>query len=242
MRMRQALMGGFLPQKADGGPVESEMDTMVNMGMDAMKQHYGIVNTVAPNPTLQQQLNEENNAKLPLGMKMTQDGQNIDLGRAAADQIRMITEMASDPKYAEKLKEIGKQYGYENMTAEEFQKIGDQIANDIQFETNRFIPGTESHRLDQVAKSINSSGNSSGSRLETAKQDQTTQKRELVGSMSGGGGGVNVVNAPPVQGASGGGEETPIAMPGEKMHDSSPYMKPKFGLIHENLIDPSEMM
>ena len=197
MRMRQALMGGFLPQKADGGEVST--DAVVNMGMDAMKKHFGITNTVAPTPMMQNALNEENNKKLPLGLKMTEDGQNIDLGRGVADQVRMVTEMASDPKYAEQLKEIGKQYGYDNMTAEQFQKIGEEIAAEMQFETNRFIPGTESHRLDSVAQSINSStsSNNSGTRLETAQQDKGDTKRALQNDLASLGGNVQMVNAEP---------------------------------------------
>tara|TARA_B100000427_G_scaffold289580_1_gene265366 strand:+ start:7717 stop:10158 length:2442 start_codon:yes stop_codon:yes gene_type:complete len=245
MRMRQALMGGFLPTYSKGGKLqekseggEVDMDNLVNMGMDAMKQHFGITNTVAPNPALQAELDEENNKKLPLGLKMTQDGQNIDLGRAAADQVRMVVDMAQDPKYAEKLKEIGKQYGYENMTAEQFKEIGEEIAQDVKFQTNQFIPGTESHRLAQVASSINSSG----SRLESAKQDETSKKKELqVAAMSGGGGGVNVVNAPPID-TGGGAEDVPLALPGEERHDSHDYMMPKFGLIQESMINPSELM
>lgn len=235
-RMRQALMGGFLPQKSEGGEVES-MDSIVNMGMDAMKQHFGITNTVAATPMEQAALDQENNKKLPLGLKMTADGQNIDLGRAAADQARMIGEMASDPKYADKLKEIGKQYGYDNMTAEQFKQIANDIANDIQFETNRFIPGTESHRLDTVAQSINNSGG----RLETAQQDKTQQKSKMR-QMATVGGGTEVITPAPIQQGGGGGDQVPLALPGETHHDSHDYMTPKFGLIHESLVDPSELM
>ena len=235
-RMRQALMGGFLPQKSEGGEVES-MDSIVNMGMDAMKQHFGITNTVAASPMEQAALDESNNKKLPLGLKMTADGQNIDLGRAAADQARMIGEMASDPKYADKLKEIGKQYGYDNMTAEQFQQIANDIANDIQFETNRFIPGTESHKLDTVAQSINNSGG----RLETAQQDKTQQKSKMR-QMATVGGGTEVITPAPIQQGGGGGDQVPLALPGETHHDSHDYMTPKFGLIHESLVDPSELM
>ena len=235
-RMRQALMGGFLPQKSEGGEVES-MDSIVNMGMDAMKQHFGITNTVAASPMEQAALDESNNKKLPLGLKMTADGQNIDLGRAAADQARMIGEMASDPKYADKLKEIGKQYGYDNMTAEQFKQIANDIANDIQFETNRFIPGTESHRLDTVAQSINNSGG----RLETAQQDKTQQKSKMR-QMATVGGGTEVITPAPIQQGGGGGDQVPLALPGETHHDSHDYMTPKFGLIHESLVDPSELM
>ena len=235
-RMRQALMGGFLPQKSEGGEVES-MDSIVNMGMDAMKQHFGITNTVAATPMEQAALDQENNKKLPLGLKMTADGQNIDLGRAAADQARMIGEMASDPKYADKLKEIGKQYGYDNMTAEQFKQIANDIANDIQFETNRFIPGTESHRLDTVAQSINNSGG----RLETAQQDKTQQKSKMR-QMATVGGGTEVITPAPIQQGGGGGDQVPLALPGETHHDSHDYMTPKFGLIHESMVDPSELM
>ena len=242
MRMRQALMGGFLPQKADGGEVST--DAVVNMGMDAMKKHFGITNTVAPTPMMQNALNEENNKKLPLGLKMTEDGQNIDLGRGVADQVRMVTEMASDPKYAEQLKEIGKQYGYDNMTAEQFQKIGEEIAAEMQFETNRFIPGTESHRLDSVAQSINSStsSNNSGTRLETAQQDKGDTKRALQNDLASLGGNVQMVNAEPEVTGGGGGESDNIVMDGDKRHDSHDFMVPKFGLVTEMMTSPAELM
>ena len=185
-----------------------------------------------------------NNKKLPLGLKMTEDGQNIDLGRGVADQVRMVTEMASDPKYAEQLKEIGKQYGYDNMTAEQFQKIGEEIAAEMQFETNRFIPGTESHRLDSVAQSINSStsSNNSGTRLESAQQDKGDTKRALQNDLASLGGNVQMVNAEPEVTGGGGGESDNIVMDGDKRHDSHDFMVPKFGLVTEMMTSPAELM
>jgi len=143
-----------------------ELDPLVNFAMDQMKEYYGITNTVAGSVSdgaggfriqSQQELNEENNAKLPFGMKMTEDGQNIDLGRRVADTARMAAELMKDPKYAGRLKEVGKQFGYDNLTAEQFGEIANQQADEVQFQINRMIPGTESHRLDVVANEINQS-------------------------------------------------------------------------------------
>ncbi len=94
--------------------MDNSMDAIVNMGMNEMKAFYGITNTVAGatgdfesgfKMQTQEELNAENNAKLPLGLKMTPDGQNIDLGKFAADKARMIGELATDPKFADALKE-----------------------------------------------------------------------------------------------------------------------------------------
>ncbi len=168
--------GGFVEEKAaqarqlatDYGNAAPgrELDPLVNFAMDQMKEMYGITNTVAGSVSdgaggfrmqSQSELNEENNAKLPFGMKMTEDGQNIDWGRKAADQARMAADLMKDPKYAQRLKEVGKQYGYENLTAEQFGEIANQQADEMQFQINRMIPGTESHRLDVVANEINQS-------------------------------------------------------------------------------------
>ena len=145
--------GGMASDDAAG----MDMDAMVNLMMNDMKLHYGITNTKAPNYLMQQQLNAENNAKLPLGLKMTEDGQNIDLGRFAGDKVKMMTEMATDPKYADRLKEFGKQFGYDNLDASQFKEIADQEAHNLKVSINKFIPGTESHALHQLSQSINQS-------------------------------------------------------------------------------------
>jgi len=145
--------GGMASDDAAG----MDMDAMVNLMMNDMKLHYGITNTKAPNYLMQQQLNVENNAKLPLGLKMTEDGQNIDFGRFAGDKVKMVTEMATDPKYADRLKEFGKQFGYDNLDASQFKEIADQEAHNLKVSINKFIPGTESHALHQLSQSINQS-------------------------------------------------------------------------------------
>ena len=141
-----------------------ELDPLVNFAMDQMKEMYGITNTVAGSVSdgaggfrmqSQSELNEENNAKLPFGMKMTEDGQNIDLGRRVADTARMAAELMKDPKYAGRLKEVGKQFGFDNLTPKQFGEIANQQADDLQFSINRMIPGTESYRLDVAANEIN---------------------------------------------------------------------------------------
>ena len=141
-----------------------ELDPLVNFAMDQMKEMYGITNTKAGavddgaggfRMQSQQELNEENNAKLPFGMKMTEDGQNIDLGRRVADTARMAAELMKDPKYAGRLKEVGKQFGFDNLTPKQFGEIANQQADDLQFSINRMIPGTESYRLDVAANEIN---------------------------------------------------------------------------------------
>ena len=166
-----------------------ELDPIVNLFMDQLKDFYGITNTVAGSISdgaggfrmqSQSELNKENNEKLPLGLKMTEDGLNIDLGRAAADQVRMVGKLASDPKHADRLKEIGKQFGYDNLTGKQLTEISNQQADDMQFDVNRFIPGTESHRLDVVANEIN----------------QKTSKRNMVsGGFVSGPGGIDQVPA-----------------------------------------------
>jgi len=167
----QYLNNGGSPQEVKGtggGKSEGEklvsMDDMVNEFMNGMKQHYGITNTKPHAFTnesgitsimTQEEVDQMNNEKLPFGMTMTEDGQNIDLGKAAADQLRMIAQVAQDPKYAENLKDHGKKFGFDNLTPEQLQVIANEEADDMQFNVNRFIPGTEAHRLDTVAQDIN---------------------------------------------------------------------------------------
>ena len=147
-----------------------ELDPLVNASMNVMKQQYGITDTKPHAYTdengvtrirTQQEVDELNSSKLPFGMKMTEDGQNIDLGRAARDQVNyaagIIAAAKDNPEYAEKLKEHGKKFGYDNLTPEQFAEISDQIGYDMQRDINKFIPGTESHRMDVAANEINQS-------------------------------------------------------------------------------------
>ena len=156
--------GGVVAPSEGGGGTDNSMDAIVNMGMNEMKAFYGITNTVAGatgdfesgfKMQTQEELNAENNAKLPLGLKMTPDGQNIDLGKFAADKARMIGELATDPKFADALKERGEEFGFENMTGEDFKKIADSQADKLQYEINQFIPGTDAHEMAQISNSIN---------------------------------------------------------------------------------------
>ena len=137
---------------------ESEWQSIValtNFMMRELKGFYGITQTEAPNHIMQEELNKENNAKLPMGLTMTRDGQNIDLGKFAGDQARMIGTMGSDPIFADKLKEHGKQFGFDNMTPEKFQEISNQQGDDIQQSVNQFIPGTDAYESAQISDSIN---------------------------------------------------------------------------------------
>ena len=156
--------GGVVAPSEGGGGTDNSMDAIVNMGMNEMKAFYGITNTVAGatgdfesgfKMQTQEELNAENNAKLPLGLKMTPDGQNIDLGKFAGDKARMIGELATDPKFADALKERGEEFGFENMTGEDFKKIADSQADKLQYEINQFIPGTDAHEMKQISDSIN---------------------------------------------------------------------------------------
>ncbi len=51
-----------------------------------------------------------------------------------------------------------------------------------------------------------------------------------------------MITPAPIQQGGGGGDQVPLALPGETHHDSHDYMTPKFGLIHESMVDPSELM
>ena len=161
-------IGGF---RGGGQAKESPMDAMVNMSMNQMKKFWGINNTKAGAVSdgaggftmqTQEELNAENNAKLPLGLTMTEDGQNIDMGKFAGDKARMIGAIATDPKFAQRLKEVGSQYGFDNMTGEQFQGIANKEADNLQFSINQFIPGTESHFLAGESASINESMSAQG--------------------------------------------------------------------------------
>ena len=137
---------------------ESEFQRLValmDVMMSQMKEFYGITRTESIIPWEQEELNKENNAKLPMGLTMTPDGQNIDFGKFAGDKARMVGEMASDPKFADKLKEHGKQFGFDNMTPEKFQEISNQQGDDIQESINQFTRGTDAHQRAKASDDIN---------------------------------------------------------------------------------------
>ena len=143
-----------------------ELDPLVNFMMNEMKSLYGITNTVAGavgdfesgfSMQTQEELNAENNAKLPLGLTMTQDGQNIDFGKWAGDKARMIGDLGNDPKFAKELKSRGKEFGFDNLTPEKFKEISDQQADNLQREINQFIPGTDAYDMRIAAEGIDTS-------------------------------------------------------------------------------------
>ena len=137
---------------------ESEFQRLVvlmDFMMSQMKEFYGITRTESTIPWEQEELNKENNAKLPMGLTMTPDGQNIDFGKFAGDKARMVGEMAKDPIFADKLKEKGKEFGFENMTGEKFQEIANQQGDDIQESINQFTRGTDAHQRASISDSIN---------------------------------------------------------------------------------------
>ena len=153
-----------------GGPVgmtedeRQNIQALANMQQTQMKQFFGITNTKAGligdfetgfRTQTQEELNEINNAKLPLGLKMTPDGQNIDLGKFAGDKARMIGDMASDPKFADALKERGEQFGFKNMTGAQFKAIANEQGDNLQREINQWIPGTDAYEMAQISNSIN---------------------------------------------------------------------------------------
>ena len=145
-----------IAQSLDGAETEWQaLVQLTNILMSQMKEFYGITQTEAPNHIMQEELNKENNAKLPMGLTMTRDGQNIDLGKFAGDQARMIGTLGSDPIFADKLKEHGKEFGFDNMTPEKFQEIANQQGDDIHEQVNQFTRGTASHQRAQAADEIN---------------------------------------------------------------------------------------
>ena len=90
----------------------------------------------------QEELDAENNAKLPLGLTMTEDGQNIDMGKFAADKARMIGAWASDPKFAQRLQEVGSEFGFDNMTSEQLQGIVNKNVYSIRWHSScQELPG-----------------------------------------------------------------------------------------------------
>ena len=163
-------MNGGRAGYSGGGPVgmtedeRQNIQALANMQQTQMKQFFGITNTKAGligdfetgfRTQTQEELNEINNAKLPLGLKMTPDGQNIDLGKFAGDKARMIGEMGADPKFADALKERGEQFGFKNMTGEQFKAIANEQGDNLQYEINQWIPGTDAYEMAQISNSIN---------------------------------------------------------------------------------------
>ena len=143
---------------SDVDSAESEFQRLVvlmDFMMSQLKEFYGITQTESIIPWEQEELNKKNNEKLPLGLTMTPDGQNIDFGKFAGDKIKMVGEMASDPKFAAKLKEKGKEFGFENMTGEKFKEIANQEGDDIHDKLNQFTRGTDSFQRAQAADDIN---------------------------------------------------------------------------------------
>ena len=154
-----------------GGPVgtgdeREDLKILANMQQTQMKQFFGITNTKAGligdfesgfKEQTQEELNEINNKKLPLGLTMTPDGQNIDLGKFAGDKARMIGEMASDPKFADALKERGKEFGFSDMTGAQFKEISNKQGDALQMEINQFIPGTDAYEMAEISSQIDTS-------------------------------------------------------------------------------------
>ena len=156
----------FNQPEGEGGEEGGDITALVDVMMSQMKEFYGITNTVAGltgdfesgfKEQTQEELNAENNAKLPLGLTMTQDGQNIDFGKFAGDKARMVGELGSDPKFADALKEKGKEFGFDNLTPEKFKEISDQQADNLQREINQFIPGTDAYDMRIAAEGIDTS-------------------------------------------------------------------------------------
>ena len=145
-----------IAQSLDGAETEwQRLSQLTNILMSQMKEFYGITQTEAPNHIMQEQLNKENSEKLPMGLKMTQDGQNIDLGKWLGDKARMVGDLADDPKFAKVLKEKGKEFGFENMTGEKFKEIANQTGDNVQTEMNQYIEGTDAYESAQISDLIN---------------------------------------------------------------------------------------
>ena len=158
--------GQLLDDVGNAAEGRETMDAIVNFMMNEMKAYYGITNTVAGavgdfesgfSMQTQEELNAENNAKLPLGLTMTQDGQNIDFGKWVGDKARMVGELGSDPIFADRLKEKGKEFGFDNLTPEKWKEISDQQGDNIQQAINYNIPGTDSHDMRIAAEGIDTS-------------------------------------------------------------------------------------
>ena len=185
-----------------GGPVgtgdeREDLKILANMQQTQMKQFFGITNTKAGligdfesgfREQTQEELNEENNAKLPLGLTMTPDGQNIDLGKFAGDKARMIGEMASDPKFADALKERGKEFGFSDMTGAQFKEISNKQGDALQMEINQYIPGTDAYEMAEISSQIDTSNpNKKSSFGNTVQNVQNFATGGLVKNFAGGG-------------------------------------------------------
>jgi len=190
------------PAYSGGGPVgtgdeREDLKILANMQQTQMKQFFGITNTKAGligdfesgfKEQTQEELNEINNKKLPLGLTMTPDGQNIDLGKFAGDKARMIGEMASDPKFADALKERGKEFGFSDMTGAQFKEISNKQGDALQMEINQFIPGTDAYEMAEISSQIDTSNpNKKSSFGNTVQNVQNFATGGLVKNFSGGG-------------------------------------------------------
>ena len=158
--------GQLLDDVGNAAEGRETMDAIVNFMMNEMKAYYGITNTVAGavgdfesgfSMQTQEELNAENNAKLPLGMTMPPAGQNIDFGKWIGDKARMVGDLGQDPIFADKLKEKGKEFGIDNLTPEKWKEISEQQADNIQQMVNYNIPGTDSHDMRIAAEGIDTS-------------------------------------------------------------------------------------
>jgi len=231
MRMRQALMGGFLPQKSEGGEVDPPQlvgaykefitKTTVEPGKETQREKEKIKHMYAIDVNHLHEHKEQILEQLPPGttIDMLLNKQTIDIDQKKLAQI--LESSDAHKASIERRREKNKAYLEKHQLVYKDPETGAQKV--------------KGH------SSFDSSFMETGAKLETAKQDETTKKKELQAAALSGGGGVNVVNAPPIE-TGGGGEDVPIAIPGEDKHDSHDYMVPKFGLIHEFLVNPSELM
>ena len=231
MRMRQALMGGFLPQKSEGGEVDPPQlvgaykefitKTTVEPGKETQREKEKIKHMYAIDVNHLHEHKEQILEQLPPGttIDMLLNKQTIDIDQKKLAQI--LESSDAHKASIERRRERNKAYLEKHQLVYKDPETGAQKV--------------KGH------SSFDTSFTETGAKLENAKQDETTKKKELQAAALSGGGGVNVVNAPPIE-TGGGGEDVPIAIPGEDKHDSHDYMLPKFGLIHEFLVNPSELM
>ena len=158
--------GGVVKPQGKVSNEREDLKILASMQQTQMQQFFGITNTTAGligdfetgfRVQTQEELDAENNAKLPLGLTMTRDGQNIDLGKFAGDKARMIGEMASDPKFAKALKEKGKEFGFSDMTGAQFKEIAKMQGDELQREINQYTAGTDAYEMAEISDSINRS-------------------------------------------------------------------------------------
>ena len=231
MRMRQALMGGFIPSRSEGGEVDPP---------SLVGRYYEIKKTKTEEPGKEPVRTKERIKHLydinlnHLHEHKDQILEQLPPGTTIDDLISKQTIDMDQKKLAQIL---------ESSDAHEASREWRRARNRKYLEKHQLIykdPETGAEKV-KGHSSFDHSFTESGSKLEDKKQDQTAKKKAIQ-KLATVGGGVNVVEGEPIQVGGGGGEETPIALPGEEFHDSHDYMKPKFGLIHEFLVDPSELM